>query len=115
MSMNLNVSDDVINLMAEKFKSLAQPTRLIILRSLIAGEKSVSGLVQETGRGQANVSKHLKFLAGAGLVARRKVGLQVFYRVDCPLVEQVCSLACDTVARDSQLSPAQGADEKCWR
>jgi len=100
--MNLNVSDDVINLMAEKFKMLAQPTRLVIVRSLIAGEKSVNSLVHETGRGQANLSKHLKVLADAGLVARRKVGLQVFYRVGSPLIDQVCSLACDTVAGDSQ-------------
>ena len=43
------------------------------------GERNVTQVVEETGRNQANVSKHLKMLAEAGLVARRKEGLQVIY------------------------------------
>jgi DNA-binding transcriptional ArsR family regulator len=46
-------------------------------------------VVEETGRNQANVSKHLKMLSEAGLVARRKEGLQVFYNLDDPLVERL--------------------------
>ena len=42
------------------------------------GEKSVGQVVTETGRGQANVSKHLKLMSDSGLVRRRKEGLQVF-------------------------------------
>jgi DNA-binding transcriptional ArsR family regulator len=58
-------------------------------------------VVEETGRGQANVSKHLKLLADAGLVARRKEGLQVFYRVHDPLVEKLCRLVCDTLEQET--------------
>ncbi len=101
--MDGTLSDSVICLMAEKLRMLADPTRLAILRSLMAGEKSVNRIVEETGRGQANVSKHLKLLADTGYVARRKDGLQVFYRVDCPMVEQVCSLVCDTIARNAEM------------
>ena len=97
-----NVSNSMLDLMAEKFRILADPTRLAILRSLLAGEKSVGRVVEETGRGQANVSKHLKLLAETGLVARRKEGLQVFYRVDSPFVEKLCTLVCDTIARDTE-------------
>ena len=97
-----NVSDGMLDLMAEKLRILADPTRLAILRSLLAGEKCVGRVVEETGRGQANVSKHLKLLAESGLVARRKKGLQVFYRVDSPFVERLCTLVCDTIARDTE-------------
>lgn len=91
------IPDEMLELMAEKFRMLADPTRLAILRSLMAGERSVGQVVEETGRGQANVSKHLKLLAEAGLVARRKEGLQVFYRISDPLVEQLCDLVCRTI------------------
>jgi len=66
------------------------------------GERSVGQLVAETGRGQANVSKHLKMMGDAGLVARRKDGVQVFYRIDDPLVEQLCDLVCNAIARETE-------------
>ena len=72
-------------------------TTLAILRCLMDGEKSVGQVVTETNRGQANVSKHLKLLSDAGLVHRRKEGLQVFYRLDDPLVEQLCQLVCGSI------------------
>lgn len=56
--------------------------------------------VNKTGRALANVSKHLKQLAEAGLVARRKEGLQVFYRLDDPVVERICQVVCDSIYRD---------------
>jgi DNA-binding transcriptional ArsR family regulator len=96
------IPDELLDLMAEKFRMLADSTRLAILRALMAGEKSVTQVVEETGRGQANISKHLKMLAEAGLVARRKEGLQVFYRLDDPLVEQLCRLVCETILQDVQ-------------
>lgn len=96
------IPDEFLDLMAEKFRMLADPTRLAILRSLMRGERSVGQVVEETGRGQANVSKHLKLLADAGLVARRKEGLQVFYRVDDPLVERLCKLVCETIVQEAR-------------
>ncbi len=88
------IPDELLELMAERFQMLADPTRLAILRALMEGEKSVGQVVTETERGQANVSKHLKLLADSGLVRRRKEGLQVFYRLDDPLVEQLCATVC---------------------
>ncbi|WP_205679026.1 ArsR/SmtB family transcription factor [Aquisphaera insulae] len=92
--------DELLELVAGKFQMLADVTRLAILRCLMEGEKSVGQVVTETGRGQANVSKHLKLLAESGLVGRRKEGLQVFYRLDDPLVEKLCELVCCTVRDD---------------
>src|SRR5262245_20788109 len=96
------IPDEFLDLMAEKFRMLADPTRLAILRALIAGERSVSQVIAEPGRNQANVSKHLKMLAEAGLVARRKEGLQVFYKVNDPLVERLCRLVCETIVEEAQ-------------
>ena len=41
-------------------------------------------------------------LAEAGLVARRKEGLQVFYRLDDPLVERLCKLVCETIVEEAR-------------
>jgi len=94
------IPDEFLDVMAEKFRLLGDPTRLAILRALMEGEKSVGLVVEETARGQANVSKHLKLLFEAGLVARRKEGLQVFYRVGDPVVEKLCRLVCETILAD---------------
>src|SRR5208337_3122866 len=98
--MSQYLPNDLLELMAVKFQMLADPTRLAILRALMEGEKSVGQVVTETGRGQANVSKHLKLLADSALVRRRKEGLQVYYRLDDPLVEQLCALVCSAIRVD---------------
>jgi DNA-binding transcriptional ArsR family regulator len=100
--MPATIPDAFLDLMAEKFRMLADPTRLAILRALMQGERNVTQVVEETGRNQANVSKHLKLLADAGLVCRRKQGLQVFYRLDDPLVDRLCKLVCETIVQDAQ-------------
>lgn len=93
-----SIPDEVLLLMASKFRLLSDPTRLMILRTLMTeGERNVTQIVEQIGSTQPNVSKHLKLLAHAGLVARRKEGLNVIYRLDDPVVEKICHLVCDTV------------------
>lgn len=96
-----NIPDEFLDRMAEKFRMLSDSTRLSILRSLLDGEKSVGQVVDETGQGQANVSKHLKMLAEAGMIRRRKEGLQVFYAMSDPLVEKLCELVCETILEEA--------------
>ena len=100
--MPLTIPDEFLDRMAEKFRMLADPTRLAILRALMEGEKSVGQVVEETGQNQANVSKHLKMLAETGIVDRRKEGLQVFYAIGDPLIEQLCDLVCSAIVREAQ-------------
>jgi len=102
--MTTMIPDEFLDLMADKFRMLADSTRLAILRALMAGERNVSQVVEETNRNQANVSKHLKLLAEAGLVSRRKEGLQVFYKLDDPLVERLCRLVCETIVEEAHES-----------
>lgn len=73
------VSAEVLALIAERFKALSEPARLEILTNLAAGEMTVTQLVDRSGLGQANVSKHLQSLYAAGFVGRRKEGLFVYY------------------------------------
>ena len=102
------VPDELLEQMAEKFRLLADATRLAILRTLMKrGEQNVGQVVQATGRSQANVSKHLKQLTEAGLLARRKVGLQVFYRLTDPVVDRLCHLVCGTVLSEREGQPGR--------
>ena len=102
--MTVSIPDEFLDLMAEKFRMLADSSQLAIRRALMAGERNVGQIVKETGRNQANVSKHLKMLAEAGLVARRKEGLHVFYTLDDPLVERLCKLVCETIVEEAEES-----------
>lgn len=94
-------SDELLELMADKFRMLSDATRLAILRSLMArGEMNVGQLVDATGRSVANVSKHLKLLAEAGLLTRQKEGSFVLYRLDDPLIAKMCELVCEALKRE---------------
>ena len=90
----LSLSPDVMVLVAERFKALAEPARLQILNTLRNGELTVSELVEETGLGQANVSKHLQLLHAMGFVSRRKDGLYVYYFIWDRSVFRLCDLMC---------------------
>jgi ArsR family transcriptional regulator len=95
------IPDELLTLMAEKFRMLSDPTRLAILRCLMDGQElNVSQLVSMSGRELANVSKHLKQMADAGMLARRKEGSFVLYRLDDPVLEKICELVCDSLRRD---------------
>lgn len=92
---NQRLSPELLELVAERFKVLAEPARLEILNVLREGEKTVTDLMEETGLKQANVSKHLQLLYNTGFVDRRKEGLNVYYRIVDEGVFQLCTIMCD--------------------
>lgn len=93
--MNLTrLSDEALDLIAVRFRVLGEPVRLKLLQLVCEGEMSVTELVEVSGAGQANVSKHLGILLDAGLVARRKEGLKVFYRIADESVKELCEIVC---------------------
>jgi ArsR family transcriptional regulator len=55
---------------------------------------NVTDLVEATGAGQANVSKHLGALLEAGVVARRKEGLNAIYSVADETIFDLCDTVC---------------------
>jgi len=91
------LTPQTIDLVAERFRTLGEPMRLRLLEVLRSGEHSVGDLVDRTGGGQANVSKHLQILLAGGLVARRKDGTTVLYHLADPSVFQLCDIVCGRV------------------
>lgn len=77
---------------ADYFKVLSELSRLQVLCSLKSGSKNVTEIMEETGLGQANVSKHLKILAQAGIVSRRPQGVSVYYEIAEPFIFDLCEL-----------------------
>lgn len=68
-------------------KKLANPDRLLLVCALVEGERSVRELEDALGIRQPGLSQQLAELRAAGLVAGRKEGKQVFYRLADPRVE----------------------------
>ena len=62
------------------FKALADDTRLRLLHILYRHELNVNELVSVLDMGQSRISRHLKILSEAGLLASRRDGLWVFYK-----------------------------------
>ena len=105
----LKLTPELLEIIAARFKALGEPARLQILNALRAGELTVTELVEETGLGQANVSKHLQLLHGMGFVTRRKDGLYVYYGLADRDVFRLCDIMCgrlesETTARRKVLA-----------
>ena len=90
--------DDVFDSVARYFALLAEPMRLRILHAICNDERSVSAIVAATGGTQTNVSRHLALMHQAGVVARRRDGSSVFYRLLDPEFAQICRTMCVHVA-----------------
>jgi len=93
------VSDEALALIASWFRTLAEPSRLKILRALEAGEKNISDLVTATGLTQANVSRHVQSLVDAGMVGRRKEGLAVVCFIADPTISKLCDTVCSNLLK----------------
>ncbi|NNE43116.1 MAG: winged helix-turn-helix transcriptional regulator [Gemmatimonadetes bacterium] len=101
MSDHKPLNEKTLELVARRFRILADPLRLQILQALHGGEMSVGELVEAVGAQQANVSKHLQQLHRAGILDRERRGVQVFYAVGDPTIFKLCDLVCGSI--DSRL------------
>ena len=90
----LKLTPELLDIIAARFKALGEPARLQILNTLRDGELTVTELVDTTGLGQANLSKHLQLLHGMGFVTRRKEGLYVYYGLADKDVFRLCDIMC---------------------
>lgn len=80
------------------FFLLSEPTRLKILHCLCDGERPVGDIVLAIEATQANVSRQLNMLFRAKILARRKDGTQVYYRIDDSATLEICQNVCSRVA-----------------
>ncbi len=95
-----SLSAAMLSEVADRFKALAEPTRLSLLQALQEGETAVGELVARTGMSLANASKQLQQLHAAGFVTRRKDGLFVYYALADSDVLALCDLVCGRVRRE---------------
>ncbi len=109
------LSDEALQLVATRFRVLADPARLRILNCLMRGECSVGELVDATGQEQPTTSRHLAALRREGIVSRRAEGNRGFYRIADPTVTKLCAIACGGLAE--QLAGGLDAlpEPKAWR
>jgi DNA-binding transcriptional ArsR family regulator len=92
------VIDTIISTEDERYRSaavaraLGDPKRLCVLESLASGEASVGELATRVSCQVPNMSQHLAVLRSAGLVAARRDGSTVYYRLADPKVLEAYQL-----------------------
>ena len=72
-------ADDQVDLAAETFRLLADPTRIKVLWALLQGESSVACLAEIAGTSPTAVSQHLAKLRMSRLVTARRQGTFIYY------------------------------------
>jgi len=90
--------DQVFESVAELFSILSTPIRLKIISAVCHGEKNVSELLAEIDTTQPNMSQHLSMLYRSGVLAKRREGTQMYYRLQSERVSTLCRAVCTQVA-----------------
>lgn len=95
----MNINADTL------FRTLSDPTRLRALVLLLSeGELCVCELTYALGESQPKISRHLAQLRESGLVADRRAGQWVYYRLNPGLpdwVKQVLTLTVDSLSAEA--------------
>jgi len=94
-------SDQVFHDAAKTFRVMAAPMRLKIISALCQGEKNVGELLQSIDTTQPNMSQHLHTLHRAGILGRRRDGVQIYYRIVNESVVGMCRAMCVQLAIES--------------
>ena len=97
-------SQEVFEKAAEVFRVMSAPMRLRIISALCNGEKNVGELLAEIETTQPNMSQHLNTLYQAGVLGKRREGVQIYYRIINERVVTLCRAVCVQIASESQLS-----------
>lgn len=95
------MSDAQIDEAARLFGILSDPSRLKLLRALMAQPLTVSELMEATGMKQGNVSKHLGVLLAARFVSREREGNFARYSLADPRLHELCALMCARIEDDA--------------
>ena len=85
--------DEILAARAEILKAVAQPTRLKIIELLRDGERCVCEIFPAIDEEQSNTSRHLNVMQNCGILAKRKEGIKVLYRLKHPEVLVILDLA----------------------
>ncbi|MCD6727183.1 MAG: metalloregulator ArsR/SmtB family transcription factor [Solirubrobacteraceae bacterium] len=93
------LSDQLVEVIAQRFRVLGEPMRIRLLDALRDGEATVQELQEATGASQQNVSKHLGVLLNAGVVSREKDGNHSRYSIADESVFALCEQVCGGLRR----------------
>ncbi|CAL75228.1 putative transcriptional regulatory protein, Ars family [Bradyrhizobium sp. ORS 278] len=74
---------------ARLLSAMANPKRLMVLCNLIDGERAVGDLAEQVGLRQAALSQHLAMMRALDLVATRRDGQTIYYRLASDEVREV--------------------------
>jgi ArsR family transcriptional regulator len=94
-------TDQTFESAADMFRVMSAPLRLKIINCLCSGEKNVSYLLTKVNTTQPNMSQHLNTLYQAGILGKRREGVQIFYRIIDQRIVSICEAVCSEVARKS--------------
>ncbi|MGZ4333793.1 MAG: ArsR/SmtB family transcription factor [Gaiellaceae bacterium] len=89
--------EELVELIARRFRVLGEPMRVRLIDRLRDGEATVGELSEALSASQQNVSKHLAVLTDAGVLGRRKEGNFVYYRIVDQGVFALCEDVCGSV------------------
>jgi ArsR family transcriptional regulator len=84
--------EKIFDLHADVCKVFSNAKRLEILNTLRERELTASDLIEKTGLSKANLSQHMSILRSKGVVASRREGLNIYYRISNPKITQACDL-----------------------
>ncbi len=97
MTLPSPLPEDLVELIARRFRVLGEPMRIRLLDRLREGEATVGELSESLGASQQNVSKHLGVLSDSGVIGRRKQGNHVYYRIVDEGIFALCEEVCGSV------------------
>jgi len=82
----------IYELHADVCKTLANAKRLEILNALRDKDMTVNELAERVGALKANISQHLAVMRQKGILATRRDGVNIYYRIANPKVIQACDI-----------------------
>ena len=94
-------TDQTFESAADLFRVMSAPMRLKIINCLCDGEKNVSYLLTQVNTTQPNMSQHLNTLYQAGILGKRRDGVQIFYRIVDQRIVSICEAVCHEIAGKS--------------
>lgn len=92
MQQNVGEASDLL-------KAMSNPHRLMILCQLIEGEKSVGQLAEMLGIRDSTTSQHLALLRHDKLIAGRRDGKTIWYRIESEAARKVVAILYDTFCK----------------
>lgn len=102
-SCHCDTDSDTLNIkeyepLAQVFKAIGHPIRVMILEMLMGGERCVCELQEHSGRDMSTISSHLNILKNSKIVVSEQRGKNVFYSLSCPCLKDVLKMVRNAVS-----------------